>query len=664
MTSPLLSSSPVTALSGVGKTRAKALKGRGIVSVRDLIALFPRDYKSMRLYPVSAELCGRWAGFEMTVDTTPTLALLPGRRRLLKFSASDEASTRVTVYYFNQPYLRNQIFKGDRFAFYGELREKNGVFSLFSPERFTEIPSEDALTPVYPAIPGFSSKTLSKIIREALRLLADPIEETLPQEVLSRFALPGRAEMIRTLHTPETEEKLHAAQGRLTFERYFSFGLELNRFQSREKKEVAPGFAPCDWNRFFARFPYELTSAQKRAIREIEADLVSPGKIPLMNRLLQGDVGSGKTAVAAAAAYLCASNGGGTLLMAPTEILARQHFKTFTSLFQPLGIPVFLLTGSTLKREREEIFQETCGRGPYVLIGTHALIEDAALCKNVRLAVTDEQHRFGVNQRSRLREKGSLCHTLLMSATPIPRSLALFLYAPEEISVLDELPPGRQSIDTFYVGEDKKARVYAFLKEKLSLGQRAFVVCPLIDPNEEMTGLLSAAEAYQELRKEFGEFGVGFLHGKMKNAEKNEVMTAFQKGEIRLLVSTTVIEVGVDVPEATVMVVFNAERFGLSQLHQLRGRVGRGRDKSACILLSASSAKSARERLKMLCDTSDGFKLAQYDLKTRGPGEFFGERQSGFAFQNLEELSLEFARDAILAAKEFPDLLPQKTLQY
>lgn len=655
---------PVSALHGVGKVRGEALKKNGIVCIGDLLELFPRRYLSNRIYFLSPELCGQYAGYELTVDTTPTLALLPGRRRLLKLIASDGAGTKVTIYYFNQPYLKNQILKGETYFFFGELHEKNGVFSLFSPEREKERKNGEEWRPVYPAIGGISSKTLEKLIRSVLYNVLSEIRETLPETILQRFSLPNRAKTILSLHAPLTEADLHAAQRRLTFEKYFAFGLELQRFQTKEKQRVADGLAPCRWEKFFACLPYRLTGAQQKAVSEIENDLVGSGKIPLMNRLLQGDVGSGKTAVAAAAAFLCAENGGGVLFMAPTEILARQHEKTFRAIFSQLKIPVFLLTGSTAKTERTAIIRETTQNRPYILIGTHALIEDTALCGNVLLAITDEQHRFGVRQRAKLREKGTLCHTLAMSATPIPRSLALFLYAPEEISVLDELPPGRQKIDTFYIGEDKKKRAYAFLREKLQAGQRAYVVCPLIEPNEQLCGLLSAQEAYKELQKEFREFGVGFLHGKMKNAEKSTVMEAFQKGEVQLLVSTTVIEVGVDVPEATVMIVMNAERFGLSQLHQLRGRVGRGKEKSFCILISASSAKSARERLKKLCETDDGFELAQFDLKTRGPGEFFGERQTGFAFANPEEFSLEFLRDAIQAAKEFPGLFPQKTLQY
>ncbi len=654
---------PVGSLSGVGPARKAALEARGIRTAEDLLLFFPRDHRSSRTYPLSAETCGVYAGYELTVDTAPTLALLPGRRRLLKFRASDEANTSVTIYYFNQPYLRNQIFKGDRFVFFGELHEKAGAFSLFSPERLNKAPPPDEWRPVYPALPSFSQKTIEKLIRAVLpeaKDLADP----LPEMVLSRFSLPSRAETVRSLHAPKNGDELSRARRRLTFERYFSFGLELNRFRTHEKALAADALRQVDLTPFFARFPYSFTGAQRRAVASIEKDLTGTGRIPLMNRLLQGDVGSGKTAVAAAAAYLACENGGGVLFMAPTEILARQHFENLLRIFDPLGIPVLLLTGSVTKKERESVYAVTDRGGPYLLVGTHALIEETARCRGVILAVTDEQHRFGVRQRAALREKGAFCHSLAMSATPIPRSLALFLYAPEEISVLDEMPPGRQKVDTYYVGEDKKQRLFSFLRERLAEGERAFVVCPLIEPNDALAGLTSAEDAYREFSRELAGFGVGFLHGKMKNAEKIAVMRSFQTGETQLLVSTTVVEVGVDVPEATVMIVLNADRFGLSQLHQLRGRVGRGPKKSVCILVSVSSARSARERLKFLCEENDGFAIAQYDLKTRGPGEFFGERQTGFSALDPEELSLDFARDAIQAAKEFPDLLPQKTLQY
>jgi ATP-dependent DNA helicase RecG len=455
------------------------------------------------------------------------------------------------------------------------------------------------------------------------------------------------------MHLPTSEADLAEAKRRFAFEELFRFSVQSSIFSLESAKKRVAALDDSDLSDFFASLPFSLTAAQKRAIDEIRLDLCGTGEIPPMDRLLQGDVGSGKTIVAAAAAYLVAKNGKSTLIMAPTEILAKQHAENFSKLFAPFHIPVFLLTGSTTKKEREEIFSHTTGTTPYVLIGTHALIEDKTRCGSVLLTITDEQHRFGVRHRNLLGEKGGAIHSLVMSATPIPRSLAMFLHAKSRISVIDELPPGRQAVDTLYVGEDKLDRIYTFLKEQIEAGRQAYIVCPLIE-DEEVSTLISAADQKREVEKQLPSISSELLHGKMKAGEKSAVMERFSSGETKLLVSTTVIEVGVDVPNATVMCIRCAERFGLSQLHQLRGRVGRGKEKSYCILVSSHSGKNARQRLKKLCDCHDGFELAQYDLKTRGPGEFFGTRQSGFGADPISDaFSMEMIRDAGDAARMF-----------
>lgn len=640
---------PIGVLKGVGAKREEALQKSGVSTLGDLIFRFPSSYRSGKVYDLSSERVGFFSYFHLTVDSNPVILNLKGRGKTLRYVASDESGCSVQVLHFHQPYLKNQISAGQSLYFGGVLQEKNGVFYLFSPIRESQKPNEEALFPVYPSLGGLSSKQVSSLLDQVLLPVLGEIPETLPSYVSEAFGLIPRARAVYLMHRPVSAESLDTAKRRFAFEELFRFSVQSTLFSMESSKKRVPALADPDLNPFFDSLPFKLTGAQQRAIEEIRLDLCGTGEIPPMDRLLQGDVGSGKTMVAAASAYLVAKNGKSTLFMAPTEILAKQHAEGLAKLFGPLGIPVFLLTGSTTKKEREEIFRKTTGETPYVLIGTHALIEEKNRCGGVLLAITDEQHRFGVRHRNRLGEKGGAVHSLVMSATPIPRSLAMFLHAKSRISVLDELPPGRQTIDTLYVGEDKLSRIYGFLKEQVELGRQAYVVCPLIEDEEELSPLISAADQLREIKKELPDIPADLLHGKMKPAEKNRIMEKFVSGETKILVSTTVIEVGVDVPNATVMCIRCAERFGLSQLHQLRGRVGRGKEKSYCVLISSHSGKNARLRLKKLCDCHDGFELAQYDLKTRGPGEFFGTRQSGFG---ADPISAAFSMDMIREAGE------------
>ena len=646
--------SHVGSLKGVGAKREEALKKSGVETAEDLLLRFPSSYRSGKIYPLSSERVGVFSYFYLTVDSEPAVLNLKGRGKTLRYAASDEDGTSVQVLHFHQPYLKNQIFAGQSLYFGGILQEKNGVFYLFSPTRETKKPREDALFPVYPSLGGLSSKQIGSLLVQVLLDLLPQIPETLPANILEKFSLIPRARAVYLMHRPASEKCLEEAKYRFAFEELFRFSIQATVFSMENGKKRVEALPLSDLSEFFDALPFRLTDAQKRAVDEIRGDLCGNGAIPPMDRLLQGDVGSGKTLVAAAAAYLVAKNGKSTLFMAPTEILAKQHAKSLSGLFAPFGIPVFLLTGSTPKKEREAIFERTTGEIPYILIGTHALIEEKTRCGGVLLAITDEQHRFGVRHRNRLGEKGGAVHSLVMSATPIPRSLAMFLHAKSRISVIDQLPPGRQSVDTLYVGEDKLSRIYAFLKKEVEKGRQAYIVCPLIEDEEELSSLISAADQMREIQKELPEIPSALLHGKMKPSEKNAVMERFSSGEIKILVSTTVVEVGVDVPNATVMCIRCAERFGLSQLHQLRGRVGRGKEKSYCVLISSHSGKAARQRLKKLCDCHDGFELAQFDLKTRGPGEFFGTRQSGFGADPVSDaFSMEMIRDAGEAARLF-----------
>ena len=647
-----LLTSPLTELKGVGKKRGEQLKASGYDKVRDLLYRFPSSYRDGKVYDVSFDRIGVFSYFFLTVVSAPAVLTLKGRGKTLRYTASDENGTPVQVFHVHQPYLKSRISQNDSAYFGGVLREKNGVFYLFSPSLETKRPDEDSLSPVYPATGGLSSKQTKELISQFLPDVLPQIKETMPEEILEKFHLMPLARALYLIHRPASEALLEMAKYRFAFEELFRFSVRSTLFAREAGKERVPAFSRSDLTPFLSSLPFSLTGAQQKVIGEIEGDMVGEGLIPPMDRLLQGDVGSGKTAVAAAAAYLAAINKKSTLVMAPTEILARQHFASFSSLFAKTGIPVFLLTGSTGKKEREKIFSYTENESPYILIGTHALIEEGTRCRGVALAITDEQHRFGVRMRNLLSRKGGVLHSLVMSATPIPRSLAMFLHAQRQISVLDELPPGRQSVETFYVGESKLPRVYAFLREEVEKGNQAYVVCPLIEDEEGESPMQSAAEELEEVRKNLPEIPSALLHGKMKPEEKARVMDSFTIGETKILVSTTVIEVGVDVPGATVMVVRSAERFGLSQLHQLRGRVGRGRERSYCILVSSHPGKGARERLKKLCDCHDGFELAKYDLETRGPGEFFGTRQSGFGLSSFPgSYSMEMIRDAARASR-------------
>lgn len=659
----ILLTSTVDSLKGVGTKRAEILRKSGIETLEDLIFRFPVSYRSGEVFPLSDERVGSFSFFHLSVESAPFVVNLKGRGKTLRYLAKDENGTRVHVLYFNQPYLKNQIFSGQEEYYGGVLQEKGGVYYLFAPLREKNAPDPEALTPVYSQIKGLSTKQREGLISQFLLEVLPQIEETLPQTILEKFDLLSRRRALYFLHCPTDMESVLKAKKRFAFEELFRFSMQASLFAAQNKKVSVLPFKNDDLSPFLSSLPFSLTGAQNKVIEEIKADLCGTDPIFPMDRLIQGDVGSGKTVVAAAAAYLAAQNGKSTLVMAPTEILARQHFHSFSSLFEKFHIPVFLLTGSTKKKERDEIFSYTEKDGPYILIGTHALIEDSTRCGGISLAITDEQHRFGVRHRTLLGEKGGAVHSLVMSATPIPRSLAMFLHAKSRISVIDELPPRRQSIDTFYVGEDKLPRIYTFLRERIREGNQAYVVCPLIEDEENTSPLQSASEELDEIRKNLPEFSSELLHGKQKPDEKNRIMASFKEGKTKILVSTTVIEVGVDVPAATVMVIRSAERFGLSQLHQLRGRVGRGKDKSYCILISSHSGKAARERLKKLCDCHDGFELAQFDLKTRGPGEFFGTRQSGFGFESFTDaFSMEMIRDAGEAARIFLETATEKDL--
>ena len=500
---------------------------------------------------------------------------------------------------------------------------------------------------------GLSNASVLKAVKQALAI-CDPPAEIIPEPVRRQYGILPAERAYYAIHEPTTMEEAEQAKKRLIFEEFFVFsaGLSLLRASRAGKKSVP--YENTDLTSFYGVLPFQLTGAQKRAIGEIRADVTRGAP---MNRLVQGDVGSGKTMVAAGAAYLAAKNGFQTALMAPTEILAEQHCHSLSRLFEPLGIRVALLTGSMPEKQKRQTREAIALGTVDLVVGTHALITDSTVFHQLGMVIADEQHRFGVVQRSKLSAKGADPHVLVMSATPIPRTLALIMYGDLDVSILDELPPGRQAVDTFLVGESYRARINAFIRKQASEGHQCFVVCPAVEENEELG--MRAAETWAETLQKtvFPDLRVLLLHGQMKGPQKEAVMSAFAKGEGDILVATTVIEVGVDVPNATLMVIEDADRFGLSQLHQLRGRVGRGSAKSYCILTTQNRNAETQQRLKALCKTNDGFRIAEADLELRGPGDFFGSRQSGLPSFRVADLScdLKTLKDAQQASAQWID---------
>lgn len=640
----------VTILPGIGPTRAQQLTKLGIHTLYDLIAYFPRDYEDRtRLRAIADLQVDQPACFEAIVISHPRTAHIRQGLDLTKVTLADQTA-RLSVTFFNQRYIADHLHYGQTYIFYGKLEGDNYGTQMTNPV-FEPLEAPGVMTrrilPLYSLTAGITNKMLVKAIEGALRACRDSLPEVLPAAVRQRFHLCDATYAYETIHHPADFDALAVAQKRLIFEEFFVFSVGLAMMRARRTEIPHAPYTIGDLSPFLAQLPFSLTGAQRRAIDEIAADFQ---KHRPMNRLVQGDVGSGKTMVAAAAAYLAAVNGKQTALMAPTEILAEQHFHHLQELFAPLGISVVLLTGSLGAAAKRTAKAAIADGTAQVVIGTHALLTGDVAFHSLDLVIADEQHRFGVGQRATLSAKAGSPHLLVMSATPIPRTLSLILYGDLDLSIIDELPPGRQTIDTFLVGEAMRPRLNAFIRKQVENGNQVYIVCPAVEENEENS--LKSAEAWADTlqRTVFPDLTVGLLHGRMKGSEKEAVMGRFSRGEIQILVSTTVIEVGVDVPNATLILVENAERFGLSQLHQLRGRVGRGKDKSYCILVSDSRSNETRQRLKALCQTNDGFQIAQQDLDLRGPGDFFGQRQHGLPTFKVASLTCDL--DTLKLAQE------------
>ena len=617
-------------IKGIGEQRAKALNKLGITTLRDLISWFPRKYDDRRQARRIADLVpGESACVAAMIAAEPKVSHIRKGMDLIKVRAVDETGV-LDITFFNQTWLKSQLIQGETYIFYGKAEGNLLRKTMASPivEREGRGEFTGRIVPIYPLTAGVSQLILSRSIRQGLDACADILPDALPDQVRQDHHLCRIGYAYENIHFPEDETALDLARRRLAFEELFFFTIGLQRLRSRRETVRVEPCGNVDMAEFYHALPFTLTEAQRRCVEEALGDMRSGQP---MNRLCQGDVGSGKTMVAAACVYFMVKNGRQAALMAPTEILAQQHYNGLAPLLENMGIRCALLTGSTKAAVKRSIAAQLAAGEIDFAIGTHALITEGVAYADLGLVVTDEQHRFGVAQRAALAAKGQHPHTLVMSATPIPRTLALILYGDLDVSVIDQLPPGRQPIETYAVPGSYHPRVYNFIRKLVAEGRQAYIVCPMVEENDELPDERKAVTAYaQKLQAEvFPDLKVAFVHGKMKAKEKDAVMVAFAAHETDILVSTTVIEVGVDVPNAAVMVIENAERFGLSQLHQLRGRVGRGKHQSYCILISDNQNEETKQRLKVMTKTADGFKIAEEDLRLRGPGDFFGERQHG-----------------------------------
>ncbi|MDO6354133.1 ATP-dependent DNA helicase RecG [Caloramator sp. CAR-1] len=636
-------------LKGVGPKIAKYLSSLGINTVKDALFYFPRDYEDRtNIKPIS-----KLENDEMASVIVEVAQIFPSKKTktgktLNKILFKNETGF-ISGIWFNQPYIKNNFKIGEKVLLYGKVSKQFGEITLVDPQYEKDYEETQGINPIYSINKNLTQKIMRKIIKQALNFIDQEVEELLPESLRKIYDLLDIKNAIINIHFPKDKNMLKLAKRRLKFEELLI--IQLGLFELKKKySSSTTSYSMAVSKELKAlkeKLPFELTEAQRKVIREI---LIDMKKNTPMNRLLQGDVGSGKTIISVIALFNCAMNGYQGVLMAPTEILAEQHYNTILELLKDWNINIALLVGSTSKKQKEEIIRKISQGEISIVIGTHALLQENVEFKNLALVITDEQHRFGVRQRATLINKGYNPHVLVMTATPIPRTLALFMYGDMDISVIDQLPPGRQKVETYFVRPNMREKVYDFVKKEVEKGRQAYVICPLVEESEKLEAE-SVLEMAENLKNNFLKYNkIGILHGKMSASEKDEIMKKFKNNEIQVLVSTTVVEVGVNVPNATIIVIENADRFGLAQLHQLRGRVGRGNYKSYCILVADAKTDDAIERMKIMTKTNSGFEIAEKDLELRGTGEFFGTRQHGLPELKVANLFKDI--DILMQTKE------------
>jgi len=648
---------PISVLKGVGSETEELLNDVGIYTIQDLLEYFPYRYDDNSLRDLEDVKHDERVTVEGRVHSEPSLTFFGKKRSRLTFRLL-VGRYLLSVVCFNRPYFKNKLAIDSTVTVTGKWDKHRQTITV---QQLTFGPKQElsGIEPIYSVKGKLTVKGMRKFVSLALSNYLNDIEEILPIDLLQKYKLITRREALQTIHNPEEKEHLKLARRRFVYEEFLLFQLKmqaLRKVQREQSKGAVHHYSKEKHQKFIDALPFPLTNAQSRVVNDILHDMTSPYR---MNRLLQGDVGSGKTVVAAIAIYAAVLSGNQAALMVPTEILAEQHADSLLRLFEPFNVTVALLTSSVKGKKRRELFEKVANNEIKLLIGTHALIQDEIKFHKLGLVITDEQHRFGVEQRRMLREKGEYTDVLFMTATPIPRTLAITAFGEMDVSIIDELPAGRKTIETYWVKPTMLERILAFIEKEVSKGRQAYVICPLIEESDKLD-VQNALDVYSMLTHYYqGRFQVGLMHGRLSSEEKDSVMRDFSQNEIHVLVSTTVVEVGVNVPNATMMVIYDAERFGLSQLHQLRGRVGRGSEQSYCILLADPKSETGKERMKIMTETNDGFVLSERDLELRGPGDFFGKKQSGMPIFKVADMVHDY-RALEVARQDATELIQSK----